>query len=104
MKPRKYRNTPTEVDGIRFASKREANRYSELKILERCGEIHELTLQPRFDIEVAGKKVATYVADFSYFRRTAKRVIEDAKGVRTPLYKLKKKLVEAMYGITIEEV
>ncbi len=109
-KPSKYRNKWTVVDGIKFQSQREAKRYSELKLMERMGGIFELVLQPRFPCIVKGAKVCTYVADFEYFAFGPDRIaptvrhIEDVKGVRTPIYKLKKKLVEALYDIVIEEV
>jgi dsDNA-binding SOS-regulon protein len=62
----KYGAVRTEVDGISFASKKEARRYSELKLLERAGEIADLQLQPRFPLTVNGVRVCTYVADFQY--------------------------------------
>ena len=72
--------------------------------LQAAGEISRLILQPKFDIIVNGVKVAYYKADFAYFNKN-NRVIEDVKGVKTPIYRLKKKLVEALYpGVKIEEV
>lgn len=101
----KYNAQAVEVDGIRFASKAEAKRYGQLKLLEMAGYIRDIVLQPKFPIEIKGKKVGSYAADFSYFDRiTGKRTYEDVKGVKTPVYKLKKKLVEALYDITITEV
>lgn len=92
----KYRNTPTFVDGIRFASKKEANRYKELKVLEGCGEINSLKLQPRFPLKVNGTLICTYVADFEYFE--GKRlIIEDTKGVITDVFRIKAKLFNAIY-------
>ena len=100
----KYKAVKTEVDGITFDSKREAARYMELVLLERAGEISRLELQPSFECIIDGKKICTYKADFRYF--TAKEcVVEDVKGVKTPVYRLKKKLVEALYpGVKIKEV
>jgi len=100
----KYRNVKTEVDGIRFDSRAEAKRYSELKILEKAGEISRLELQPEFVCKVEGKLICKYRADFRYF--TAKeRVVEDVKGFKTPIYRLKKKLVEALFkGTRIVEI
>jgi len=104
MNRSKYRNVRTEVDGIKFASRAEAKRYQELKILERAGEITRLDLQPRFDCWVNGNKVCTYVSDFRYFTDVG-QIIEDVKGMKTPVYKLKKKLVEACYpGVKIIEI
>lgn len=101
---RKYRNELTEVDGVTFASKAEARRYGELKLLEYAGEIYGLILQPRFVLEVNGVKITTYVADFEYRDREDRRTVEDVKGVRTTVYKLKKKLMYAVYGIEVTEV
>lgn len=105
----KYGAVRTEVDGITFASKREARRYSELKLLERAGEIADLELQPRYPLVVNGVKVCTYVGDFLYrptFRGAvmAQPVVEDAKGFKTPEYKLKAKLFRAVHGFPITEV
>ena len=100
----KYGAKKTVVDGITFDSGAEAKRYDELKKLERAGEISGLSLQPAFPIAINGNKVAEYRADFAYFRGSD-RVIEDVKGVKTPVYRLKKKLVEALYaGVRIVEV
>lgn len=104
---RKYRNTPTEVDGIRFASKREAVRYSQLKLLERAGKIHNLKLQPRYPMVVGSMRVCTYVADFEYLegdRPFLRPVTEDAKGVKTKDFIIKAKLFHALYGREVKLV
>ena len=98
----KYGNKRTEIDGITFASRREANRYAELKLLERAGEIHGLTLQPAYDLIVDGVKICRYVADFRYFENK-QIVVEDAKGFKTRDYRIKKKLMKAIFGIEIRE-
>lgn len=96
---RKYGNVPDVVDGIRFASKREAHRYCELKLLEKAGELEALQLQPRFPLKVNGTLVCTYVADFSYHDvKTGNMVIEDAKGVKTREFILKSKLFRALHS------
>ena len=100
----KYRNIKTVVDGITFASKKEAQRYADLVLLARGGVIRELARQPKYALIVAGTKVGTYIADFTYFDvPTGKDVIEDAKGMKTPVYNLKKKILAAN-GIHITEV
>ena len=103
----KYRAKKTVVDGITFDSKAEARRYSQLKILERAGEISGLTLQPQFPVTLNGKDICRYIADFAYFTDHA-RVVEDVKSdftAKNPIYRLKKKLVEAAYpGVQIVEV
>jgi len=104
MNKNKYRAVKTEVDGIVFDSKREAARYMELMLLQRAGEISHLELQPVYECVVNGKKICTYRADFRYFTKLG-NIVEDVKGVKTPIYRLKKKLVEALYaGVTILEV
>lgn len=101
----KYRAQPVEIDGIRFASKAEGRRYEQLKLLREAGEIKDLQLQPAFPVQVNERDICSYKADFLYYdKRTNRLIIEDVKGVRTPVYKLKKKLVEALYGIEITEV
>ena len=93
------------VDGIVFASKKEAKRYGELKLLELTGAIRDLRLQPKFPCVVNGVKVCDYIADFWYVdSETGHAVVEDAKGMKTPVYKLKAKLVEAVHGFEITEV
>lgn len=99
----KYNNQKTEVDGIVFDSKHEAKRYRELKLMEAGKLISKLELQPRFVIVINGVKVCTYVGDFRY-EEAGGTVVEDAKGMRTAMYRLKKKLVNACFGIVIKEV
>lgn len=105
MTAHKYHAIPTWVDGILFASRLEARRYSDLRLMAMAGEIRDLELQPRYPIRIDGQLVCTYVADFRYFDVQQNReVVEDVKGVRTREFVLKKKLVKAVYGIDIEEV
>ena len=101
----KYRNIPREVDGHVFASGKEAERYAELKLLERCGAIKNLELQKRFEIvpqSVYGK-ARYYVADFVY-EQDGKNVVEDVKGFKTQSYSLKKRLMKEVHGIEIKEI
>lgn len=100
----KYGAIATTVDDTRFDSKAEARRYQELKLMERGRLIRNLELQPRFPIEINGVKVCTYVADFRYVScGTSEMVVEDTKGFKTPEYKLKKKLMKAVYNIDVLE-
>jgi hypothetical protein len=91
------------LDGITFASKAERKRYAELLLLERAGEITDLEIQPRFVLlekfERAGEvhRAITYVADFRY-RLKGLFVVEDVKGMRTDVYRLKKKLFLHRYS------
>jgi len=104
QKPSKYQNKPVELNGIRFASQREAARYSELRLLERAKDISLLRLQVRHPLRVNGRLICTYVSDFEYYGNGTGLIVEDAKGVKTPVYKLKKKLMKAICGIDIQEV
>jgi hypothetical protein len=102
MRGNKFRAVRTEVDGIVFASKREAKRYHELKLLEHIGAISGLELQPAYDITVNCQHICTVKLDFRYVdNSTFSRVIEDSKGVDNPLSRLKRKLVEAQHGIEV---
>lgn len=107
----KYGNRKTTVDGIKFDSKREAVRWQELKLLQRAGEIVNLHRQVKFGLippqRVNGKLVEkgiTYVADFTYFEKDGTFVVEDSKGYRTEIYRIKKKLMLYVHGIQIKEV
>ena len=102
----KYKAKRTEIDGIKFASKKEAARYQELKLLEKAGEIKELELQPKFPMVINCAKICTYIADFKYYDNKLKDyVVEDVKGMRLQTYLLKKKLLLALYpGIIFREV
>lgn len=99
----KYRAKKTEVNGIIFASKKEASRYTDLWLMQRAGDIRDLELQPKYEIKVNGFKVCTYIADFRYKNRKGELITEDVKGLRTPVYRLKAKLMKAVFGITILE-
>lgn len=99
----KYRNKITYIDGIRFDSKAESMHYLYLKSLEREGRISNLERQTKIDFKINGKKIFTYKPDFEYDDATGHHIV-DVKGVQTPVFKLKKKLIEALYGINIEIV
>lgn len=87
----KYHSKKEIIDNIVFDSKSEARRYKDLKILERAGKITDLKLQPVFPLLLSDKETRNYKADFMYFEKeTGKTVVEDVKGVKTPVYKLKK--------------
>lgn len=101
----KYGAIPTWVDGIRFASKREAKRFGELLLLVKVGEIENVQVQPAYLVTLNEAAICTYRADFRYqVKKTGAWVVEDVKGMKTPVYKLKKRLVEAQYGIQIQEI
>ena len=102
----KYGNRKVEVDGHTFDSAAEAKRYGELKLLVRAREISKLELQPKFDLFGSGlTKVCSYRADFGYTEiATGRRVTEDVKGMKTPVYRLKAKLFRDNFGFSITEV
>jgi hypothetical protein len=98
----KYRNKPIVVDGIRFPSRKEATRYAELKLMERAGLVSNLRLQVTYPLEINGVKVCSYRADFVY-RENGKEIVEDSKGFKTDIFRLKSKMMRAAYGIEIRE-
>src|SRR3990167_5419723 len=74
----KYGSIKVELDGYVFASRLEANRYLQLSLMEKAGEIRKLELQPRFQLYVNGVKIATYIADFQYVEcKTGMTLVED---------------------------
>lgn len=100
----KYNAKKIKIDGHTFDSKREAERYCELKLFVRAGEIRNLELQPRFLLQDKFKdkqgnthRKIEYVADFTYVDKDDKKIVEDVKGVLTDVYKLKKKLFLKIY-------
>lgn len=97
-KRHKYGARRVEVDGISFASRKEARRYQELKLLERAGRISNLRRQIRFALV----QTVVYVADFQYLEN-GETVVEDVKGYRTPEYKRKRRLMLEQHRITIRE-
>lgn len=106
----KYHNVKTVVDGIKFDSKREADRWLYLQLLERKNEISNLKRQVSFELfpsqRIDGKVVErawTYIADFTYEKNGA-LIIEDSKGMRTADYIGKRKAMLFLHGIQIKEV
>lgn len=117
----KYGNKKVVVDGIIFDSKKEAQRWRELNLLESMGEIKGLRRQVKFNLiptqrepDTTGKrggiirgkvieKECNYIADFLYWQ-DGKMIVEDTKGMRTAGYKIKRKLMLYVHGIRIKEV
>lgn len=104
----KYHARKTTVDGITFDSRKEADRYLVLKGMEEDGSIEGLRRQvryelvPAFDVDGKHYRPVFYVADFVYVE-DGKEVIEDVKGMRTDVYRLKSKLFAQRYGMSIKE-
>ncbi len=121
----KYKSKKVQIDGIIFDSKREANRYIELRLMEKAGEIQDLQLQVKFilipsqyeyvprysektgkrlkDKKVCIEKECAYIADFTYLKNGI-FVAEDTKGFRTKEYIVKRKLMLYVHGIRIKEI
>lgn len=104
-KKSKYGAVKTEIDGIMFDSKHEAKRYQELRLLEQTGEITNLRLQVPYILFPKNKhgRALKYIADFTYNDGNGQLIVEDAKGVKTPVYRLKRRLMAELKGIEIKE-
>ena len=98
----KYNNKKVTIDGHTFASTLEANRYCQLKLLQRAEEISNLQLQVPFILQESFKKNGKtyrpiiYIADFVYTEK-GKTIVEDTKGIKTETFKIKQKLFEKRY-------
>lgn len=105
----KYRNVKTEVDGLKFDSKKEAKRWVELKQLLDAGRISNLMRQvvfqlvPQVVLDGRKQQPVKYVADFQY-QLGDQIIVEDVKGFKTPEYRMKRKMMKAFLGIEVEEV
>lgn len=106
--PSKYRNRKTILDGEKFDSMAEAKRYHQLQILQRTGEISDLTRQVSFELAPAcmvqgvRKRALAYRADFTYNEK-GKLIVEDVKGKLTEGYIIKRHLMKTVFGIEIRE-
>lgn len=99
----KYKNHRVIApNGETFDSKREFYRWQELVLLEQGKAIWDLKRQVRYKIELNGQKICDYVADFTY-QTPSGSVVEDSKGYKTPIYRLKKKLMKALFNVEIFE-
>lgn len=99
----KYGAKPCEVDGIKFASKAEAKRYGELKLLERAGQIRDLKVHVEYPLIVNGEKVGRYTCDSEYVEGDV-LVTEDVKGRAARDWPLRKRLFAALYGRKVREI
>lgn len=103
MKVPKYRNVKTTVDGMTFDSAKEARRWSELCLLQRAGQISDLSRQVRLPLRVNDCLVCTFIPDFTYVE-AGQQVIEDVKSPATakhPVFIIKKKLLKALTGLDV---
>lgn len=100
---RKWNNTIVKTDDGTFHSKKELKRWEVLKLRLAAGEISNLRRQVRFQLKINDFLICSYISDFVY-SENGKSIVEDAKGFRTPEYKLKAKMMKAIHGIDIREV
>jgi len=103
-KKSKYKAKKVVFDGIKFDSIKECNRYKQLLLMQKAGEVVKIELQPRYDIIINSNFCGFYKADFKLYYSDGRIDIEDVKGMKLPIYNLKKKIVEAMYNIKIIEI
>jgi len=109
MRFNKYGNHKVKINGMTFDSNREYERWCELRLLERAKRITDLQRQVKIPLQdgftLNGKRYQpiTYVADFVY-TRDGETIVEDAKGYKTDVYQLKKKMYAFRYGKEINEV
>lgn len=108
-KKTKYNNKITELDGIKFHSRKESLRYSQLKLYEKGGLIKDLRLQvpyeliPKLVINGKTERAIKYVADFVYYDTVNKcEVVEDVKGMITDIFKIKYRLMKQIYNVDIK--
>jgi len=107
----KYGAIKTVIDGFTFDSKAEARRYTDLLILQRAGKIHNLELQPVFElapkVKIAGESrtrpALRFTADFAY-DEDGQQVVEDVKGVVTQAFRIRQHLMKTVHGIDVRVV
>lgn len=106
----KYKNKPQSIDGENYRSKREHRRHIDLKLLERSGQICGLSREVAFvlapAVKIGGRMrpPLRYIADFVYsVPKSGSVVVEDAKGIRTEGYRIKRHLMKSILGIDILE-
>lgn len=109
-KASKFNNKKTELNGVMFDSKKEAKYMQDLECLVTLGEVTKIERQVRIRLDVNGVHIAVYVLDFRVTYADGHVEYIDVKGYRNPkmpfyrVYLMKKRLVEALHGITITEV
>lgn len=107
----KYNARKIIIDGLQFDSRKEANRYAELSLLEKAGKISGLKTQVKFELipKQDGERACNYIADFVYTdAETGKKIVEDVKGYRKgqayAVFTIKRKLMLWVHGIKVKEV
>lgn len=94
----KYKNKKVEIDGLKFDSKKEANRWNELLVMQKNEEISDLQRQVRIELipKQKDERACYYIADFVYIQND-KKIVEDTKGFKTPEYIIKRKILKYRY-------
>jgi len=104
-KQSKYHAIRTQnADGTWSDSLREARFDAQIMLLQHDPKTARVVRKEKFPIVVNGEKICTFVSDWFVEKKTGEKIVYDAKGVKTPIYKLKKKLVKALYGLDIVEL
>jgi hypothetical protein len=101
--PSKFHSFKQKVDDITFDSMGEAERYGELKLMEKSGLISDLEIKPVYELKINNQLICKYIPDFRYKFPSGKVVVEDFKGVKTKLYLIKKRLMKTILGIEVQE-
>lgn len=106
MSGNKYGNRKTEVDGIVFDSAAEARRYRELRLMQQAGCITALEVHPQYVLEVNRVVIGRYRPDFRYREQDGTLMVEDVKSrpTKTEAYRLRKKLMKALFDIEVHEI
>jgi hypothetical protein len=104
-RPNKYFAKKTLAFGLKFDSKWESERWGQLKAMEKAGVVTQLERQIKYELSINDVKICNYIADFRYLLEEenglSKLVVEDAKGILTPEFKLKQKMMKAIHNIDI---
>lgn len=101
----KYNNVKVKLDGEWFDSHKEGLRYRELQLMEKAGEVSDIERQVEYQLipKQPGERAVKYIADFRYKTKEGQTVVEDVKGYKTEVYKIKRKLMLYVHGIKIRE-
>lgn len=101
----KYGNKPATIDGIRFDSGKEADYYGRLKLRKRIGQIKDFAIHKVYELRVNGVLICTYECDFVIYHHNGTEEVVDVKSKATEglaVFRMKKALMFAIYGITIK--
>lgn len=104
MRRNKWNARKVRLDGYVFDSIVESERYQELKMMQRAGQIASLTVHPKWPIEISGIRVCFVELDFKYLDNNGDWRYEDVKGKDTAMSRLKRRMVEAAHEITVEVI